>query len=82
MARPQRSGPSRAFRVRDTHRTWLTLHFVLLVAGLGAAFVANRFLDPDRFWAHWVALAWGVVFLGHLAVFARSTLATMGGKRR
>ena len=79
MARTQ---PSRAFRVRDSHRHWLTAHFVILAVGVLAAFVANRFLSPDRLWAQWIALGWGVVFLGHLAIFARSTLATMGGGKK
>lgn len=79
---PPRIAPSRAFRTRDAHRKWLTLHFVVLALGLCVAFAANRFLSPDRFWAHWVALVAGVVFLGHLGLFARSTMATMGGRRR
>ncbi len=76
-----RSTPNRAVRIRDAHRTWLTIHFVLALLGLVAAFVANRFLTPDYFWAHWVALGWGVAFAIHFAVFARATLATMGGHR-
>ena len=76
-----RTAPSRAFRTRDAHRTWLTLHFIVLIAGVGAAFVANRFVSPEQFWAHWVALGWGAAFAVHAAIFARSTLATMGAKR-
>lgn len=74
-----RTGPSRAFRTRDTHRTWLTIHFIVALLGLMVAFAANRFVTPDHFWAQWVALAWGVLLIIHLAVFARATLATMGG---
>ena len=45
MAR--RNGPSRAFRTRDTHRRWLTLHFALYLAGMVGAFFANRNLTPE-----------------------------------
>jgi hypothetical protein len=79
MARTQ---PSRAFRVRDSHRHWLTAHFVVACLGLIAAFAVNRFYTPDHFWVQWLALAWGVAFAAHVAYFARSTLATMGGKKR
>ena len=72
---------SRGYLRRDAHRRALNLHTALLVLGLGIAFGLNRSLTPDHFWAHWIALAWGVVFLGHLAIFARATLATMGRKR-
>jgi hypothetical protein len=72
---------SRAFESRDQHRTWLGLHFVALVMGLGGAFVANRFLTPDTFWAGWVAAGWGLAFVLHLIVFARATLRTMGAGR-
>jgi hypothetical protein len=72
----------RAVRIRDSHRTWLTAHFFALVAGVGAAFVVNRFVTPDRLWAHFVAIGWGVAFALHLVVFARATLATMGGRSR
>ena len=75
-----RSAPSRAFRVRDRHRSWLTIHFVALAVILVAAFIANRSLTPETFWVQWVALGGGLLFAAHLAVFARSTLATMGGK--
>jgi hypothetical protein len=63
---------------RDFHRRWLTLHFVLLAGGLAALFLANRFLTPERFWAHWAAAAWGAVFAAHVVVFSRATLRTMG----
>ena len=69
-------------RIRDRHRTWLTAHFFLLAAGLAAAFAINRFVTPSVFWAQWLALGWGIVFAAHLAVFARATLATMGGRRK
>lgn len=76
------AGPSRAFRTRDYHRRMLTLHVTLAVAALLALFAVNRFATPDTFWAHWVALAWLPVLALHGAVFARSTLRTMGGGRR
>jgi len=66
---------------RDLHRRWLTLHFIALAIGLVALFLGNRFLTPDRFWAHWPALGWGILFTAHLVIFARATLATMGGRR-
>jgi hypothetical protein len=71
----------RAVSVRDAHRTWLTTHFFVAVVGLGVAFVLNRFVTPERFWAGWVALGWGALFLVHLGVFARATLSTMGGRK-
>ncbi len=74
--------PSRAVRIRDQHRTWLTVHFLMLAGGLVAAFAANRFLTPETLWAQWVALAWGLAFAAHVAVFARATLATMGGRKK
>src|SRR5439155_9780061 len=78
----QRTQPSRAFLVRDAHRKALTWHFVILSFGLVALFAANRFATPERFWAHWAAVGWGVVFLGHLALFARGTLESMGAWRK
>jgi hypothetical protein len=81
VAVAQRSGPSRALLRRDLHRRWLTLHFLVLSIGLVALVLANRFLTPDRFWAHWAALGWGGLFVTHLVVFSRATLATMGGRR-
>lgn len=77
-----RIGPSRAFQKRDFHRRALTLHFVAWLIILVAAFVVNRSFTPDHFWLGWVALAAGVALAVHGAVFARSTLATMGGDRR
>jgi hypothetical protein len=48
---------------------------------LVVAFWLNRQFTPDRFWIHWVGLG-ALVALGvHGAIFARSTLATMGGGR-
>ena len=79
MAR--RSGPSRAFRTRDAHRRWLTLHFACFLAGMVGAFFANRALTPDTFWVQWVALGWGALLAAHGIHFARGTLATMGGSR-
>lgn len=73
--------PSRAFMTRENHRKWLTAHFILCVAGISGAFIANRTLTPTHFWAHWIALGWGAVFALHLIVFSRATLATMGGRR-
>jgi hypothetical protein len=76
-----RTGPSRAFQKRDFHRRALTLHFVGWLVVLVAAFWVNRNLTPERFWLPWVGLA-ALVPLGiHGAIFARSTLATMGSGR-
>jgi hypothetical protein len=60
----------------------LMIHVVLGVAALVGLFALNRFVTPDRFWAHWVALAWLPALLAHGVVFARSTLQTMGAGRR
>jgi hypothetical protein len=76
-----RSKPSKGFLAREQHRVALTLHAFAMIAGLLACAVVNRMKTPDRFWVQWVALAWGAVFLVHLAVFSRSTLATMGGRQ-
>jgi hypothetical protein len=76
-----RVAPSRAFRTRDAHRRWLTWHFVAWMLVLVAAFVANRRFTPETFWLHWVALAAAIALGIHGAIFARSTLSTMGGKR-
>ena len=77
-----RTGPSKAFRRRDRHRRLLTAHFAFGLLALVAVFAVNRFATPDTFWAHWVALAWVPALLVHATIFARSTLATMGGPRR
>jgi hypothetical protein len=75
-----KTGPSRAFRRRDHHRRLLTAHVALGLALVLGAFAVNRFATPDRFWAHWVGLAWLPILAVHAAFFARSTLATMGGR--
>jgi hypothetical protein len=72
--------PSRAFAKRDFHRRWLTLHFSLWMAILCACFWINRRYTPEIFWLQWVGLAAALALVIHGAVFARSTLATMGGK--
>ena len=77
-----RSRPSQGFLAREQHRVALTLHAFALIAGLLACAVVNRMKTPDQFWVQWVALAWGAVFLVHLAIFSRGTLATMGGRER
>ena len=77
-----RTKPSKGFLAREQHRVLLTIHALLMIFGLLACAVVNRRFSPERFWVHWVALGWGVVFLVHLAVFSRGTLATMGGSRR
>jgi hypothetical protein len=59
----------------------LTLHVTVMVVVVLGAFAANRFLDPERFWAHWVAVAWLPLLAVHAVVFVRSTIATMGGRR-
>jgi hypothetical protein len=74
------TGPSKAFLTRDAHRRALTIHFAIWLAILVTAFVVNRRLTPDRFWLQWVGLAAGVALSVHGAIFARSTLATMGKK--
>ena len=75
-----RSGPSRAFAARDRHRRWLTLHFVAWMAILSGAFVLNRNFTPDQFWLPWVGLVALFSLTVHGAIFARATLATMGGR--
>jgi hypothetical protein len=75
------TGPSKAFLTRDAHRRALTLHFVAWMVVLAAGFFANRTLTPDRFWLGWVGLAAAIALGVHGAIFARSTLATMGGKK-
>jgi hypothetical protein len=72
--------PSRAFARRDFHRRWLTLHFALWMALLVGCFAVNRHYTPEVFWLQWVGLG-ALISLGiHGIVFARSTLATMGGR--
>lgn len=77
-----RTKPSKGFLAREQHRVLLTIHALLMIFGLLISAVVNRRFSPDLFWVQWVALGWGVVFLGHLAIFSRGTLATMGGSRR
>lgn len=77
-----RTSPSKGFLAREQHRVLLTVHALVMITGLLACAFVNRVYSPDRFWVQWVALAWGAIFLGHLAVFSRQTMATMGGKRR
>jgi hypothetical protein len=67
-----RTKPSKGFLARE----------LLMIFGLLACAVVNRRFSPERFWVQWVALGWGALFLVHLAVFSRGTLATMGGSRR
>jgi hypothetical protein len=72
----------KGFLARERQRVLLTVHALLMISGLLACALLNRRLSPDRFWVQWVALAWGALFAGHLWVFSRSTLATMGKPRR
>jgi hypothetical protein len=72
---------NRAFRTRDYHRRMLTAHVVVMLVVVLALLAVNRFVTPDRFWAHWVAVAWVPLLVIHGGIFARSTLATMGGRR-
>ena len=79
--RVARAAPSKGFLAREQHRALLTLHALAMIAGLLGCAVVNRALTPGRFWVQWVALGWGALFLVHLMVFSRGTLATMGGRR-
>jgi ABC-type Fe3+-siderophore transport system permease subunit len=76
-----RTSQSKGFLAREHHRVLLTVHALVMIFGLVACAFLNRVFTPDRFWVQWVALAWGALFLAHLAIFFRGTLATMGGKR-
>ena len=76
-----RTKPSKGFLAREQHRVLLTIHALVMISGLVACALFNRMRSPENFWVQWVALAWGLVFLGHLWIFSRSTLATMGGQR-
>ncbi len=67
---------------REQHRVALTLHAFAMITGLLACAVVNRMKTPDHFWVQWVALVWGAVFFVHLALFSKSTLATMGGQKQ
>ncbi|HTO96960.1 MAG TPA: hypothetical protein VMK66_07940 [Myxococcales bacterium] len=73
--------PGKGFLVREHHRALLTLHALVMLSGLLACAALNRRLSPDRLWVQWVALGWGAVFLVHLWIFSRGTLATMGKHR-
>ena len=75
----QRTKPSRAFLIRDRHRSWLAIHFFVMLVGCATLVLFNRFVIPGRMWAHWAALAWGVLFIVHLVWFSKATIATMGG---
>jgi len=75
-----RIAPSHAFQKRDFHRRWLTLHFALWMALLVGAFILNRRYTPETFWLPWVGGVAAIALCIHGAIFARSTLATMGGK--
>ncbi len=77
-----RSGPSKGFLAREQHRMLLTIHALVMITGLLVCAFVNRRFSPDRFWVQWVALSWGALFVAHLAVFSRGTLATMGGRRK
>ena len=77
-----RTAPSKGFLAREQQRVLLTVHALVMITGLLACAFANRRYSPDHLWVQWVALAWALLFLAHLAAFSRSTLATMGrGKR-
>jgi hypothetical protein len=73
--------PSKGFVAREQQRVLLTVHALLMISGLLACAFLNRLYSPGRFWVQWVALAWGALFLLHLGIFSRGTLATMGRKR-
>lgn len=77
-----RTRPSKGFLAREQHRVLLTLHALLMIFSLLACALVNRRLSPDRFWVQWVTLGWAALFVAHLVVFSRGTLATMGGNRR
>jgi hypothetical protein len=78
----RRTSPTRGFLAREQHRVLLTIHALVMISALlGCAFL-NRRLSPDRLWVQWIALGWLALFLVHLWIFARGTLATMGGRRR
>ncbi len=76
-----RTAPSKGFLAREQQRVLLTVHALVMIFGLVVCAFVNRRFSPDRFWVQWVALAWGALFLAHLAAFSRGTLATMGKKR-
>jgi hypothetical protein len=59
----------------------LTLHFSLWMVLLVSALLVNRHYTPETFWLPWLGLVAAVALGVHGAIFARSTLATMGGGR-
>jgi hypothetical protein len=59
----------------------LTLHVTVMLVVVLGLFGVNRFVTPHQLWAHWVAIAWLPLLAIHAAIFARQTLATMGGRR-
>jgi hypothetical protein len=77
-----RSRPSKSFETREAHRMALVLHALAMIFGLALCAWQNRVRSPDVLWVQWVALGWGIVFLGHLWLFSRGTLATMGEGRK
>jgi len=74
-----RTSPSKGFLARENHRVLLTVHALVMTTGLLACALLNRVYSPGRFWVQWVALAWAALFLVHLWIFSRETIATMGG---
>lgn len=73
-----RTSPTRGFVAREQHRVLLTVHALVMITGLLACAFVNRVYSPERFWVQWVALCWAALFLVHLAIFSRETIATMG----
>ena len=77
----RRTSPTRGFLARERHRVLLTIHALVMISALLLCALLNRRFSPDRLWVQWVALAWFALFLVHLWIFSRGTLATMGGRR-
>lgn len=77
-----RSAPSKGFMAREQHRVLLTMHALVMISGLLLGALLNRRYSPDHFWIQWVGLGWGALFLVHLAIFSRGTLATMGARKK
>jgi hypothetical protein len=77
-----RTSPTRAFLAREQQRVLLTIHALVMISGLLVCALVNRRVSPDHLWVQWVALGWFALFLVHLWIFSRGTLATMGGRRR
>jgi hypothetical protein len=76
-----RTSPSKGFLAREHHRVLLTVHALVMITGLLACALLNRVYSPERFWVQWVALVWAAIFLAHLYIFSRETIATMGRRR-